>query len=76
MVERLGVEAKLVFKAHAHMLRHACGFAVANSGHDTRALQAYHGHKNIQQTVRYTKLAPTRFKDFGEIEVLNQNWHP
>jgi site-specific recombinase XerD len=39
-------------------------YALANKGHDTRALQAYLGHKNIQHTVRYTELAPTRFKDF------------
>ena len=64
MVERAGVETKLGFKAHPHMLRHACGFALANKGHDTRALQAYLGHKNIQHTVRYTELAPDRFKDF------------
>src|SRR5262245_9921956 len=64
MVERAGVEAGLGFKAHPHMLRHACGFTLANKGHDTRALQAYLGHKNIQHTVRYTDMAPTRFKDF------------
>jgi integrase len=64
MVERAGEAAKLGFKAHPHMLRHACGFALANTGHDTRALQAYLGHKNIQHTVRYTELAPDRFKDF------------
>jgi type 1 fimbriae regulatory protein FimB/type 1 fimbriae regulatory protein FimE len=64
MVERAGEAAKLGFKAHPHMLRHACGFALANKGHDTRALQAYLGHKNIQHTVRYTELAPDRFKDF------------
>jgi integrase len=64
MVERAGVEAKLSFKAHPHMLRHACGYALANRGHDTRALQAYLGHKNIQHTVRYTEMSPTRFKDF------------
>jgi integrase len=64
MVERAGAEAKLSFKAHPHMLRHACGYALANRGHDTRALQAYLGHKNIQHTVRYTELSPTRFKDF------------
>jgi type 1 fimbriae regulatory protein FimB len=46
------------------MLRHACGFALAGKGHDTRALQAYLGHRNIQHTVRYTELAPDRFKDF------------
>jgi len=64
MVERAGEAAKLGFKAHPHMLRHACGFALANKGHDTRALQAYVSHKNIQHSVRYTELAPTRFKDF------------
>ena len=64
MVERAGDVARLAFKAHPHMLRHACGFALANKGHDTRALQAYLGHRNIQHTVRYTELSPTRFKDF------------
>jgi len=66
MVERAGKEAKLGFKAHPHMLRHACGYALANKGHDTRALQAYLGHKNIQHTVRYTELAPERFKRFWQ----------
>jgi type 1 fimbriae regulatory protein FimB/type 1 fimbriae regulatory protein FimE len=64
MVERAGEAAGLGFKAHPHMLRHACGFTLANKGHDTRALQAYLGHRNIQHTVRYTELAPDRFKDF------------
>jgi hypothetical protein len=35
--------------------------------HDTQAIQAWMGHKNIQRTVRYTELAPDRFKDFGGI---------
>ena len=64
MVARLGQEAKFKFRGHPHMLRHACGYALANAGHDTRALQAYLGHKNIQHTVRYTELSPGRFKDF------------
>ena len=64
LVERAGESAGFGFKAHPHMLRHACGFALANKGHDTRALQAYLGHKNIQHTVRYTELSPDRFKDF------------
>ena len=64
MVERAGIAARLGFKVHPHMLRHACGFALANKGHDTRALQAYLGHRNIQHTVRYTELSPNRFKDF------------
>ena len=67
MVERAGVEAKFAFKAHPYMFRHACGYALANKGHDTRALQAYLGHRNIQHTVRYTELSPTRFKDFWRI---------
>jgi type 1 fimbriae regulatory protein FimB/type 1 fimbriae regulatory protein FimE len=64
MVERTGKAARLPFKAHPHMLRHATGYALANRGHDTRALQSYLGHKNIQHTVRYTELSPTRFKSF------------
>ncbi len=64
MIERAGKVAKLVFKAHPQMLRHACSYALAYRGHDTRALQAYLGHHNIQHTVRYTELSPTRFKNF------------
>jgi integrase len=64
LVKRAGQKAGLSFQVHAHMLRHACGYALANAGHDTRALQDYLGHKNIQHTVRYTELAPPRFKDF------------
>jgi type 1 fimbriae regulatory protein FimB/type 1 fimbriae regulatory protein FimE len=58
MVARLGVAAKLGFATHLHMLRHACGFQLANQGTDTRTLQAYLGHRNIQHTVRYTELSP------------------
>jgi type 1 fimbriae regulatory protein FimB/type 1 fimbriae regulatory protein FimE len=64
MVERTGVEAKLGIKVHAHMLRHATGFKLANDGHDTRSIQAYMGHANMQNTARYTALAPGRFRDF------------
>ena len=64
MIERAAKAANLGLKAHPHMLRHAAGFALANAGHDTRAVQAYLGHKNIQHTVRYTELAPDRFRSF------------
>lgn len=64
LVERAGQLAGIPFPVHPHMLRHACGFYLASRGHDTRAIQAYLGHKNIQHTVRYTELAPGRFKDF------------
>jgi integrase len=64
LFRRVGERAAMPFPVHPHMLRHACGYALANAGHDTRALQAYLGHRNIQHTVRYTELAPHRFKDF------------
>ena len=50
------------------MLRHGCGSALANAGHDTTALQAWLGH-NIQHTVRYTELAPDRFKKLLAVNV-------
>jgi integrase len=63
LIERAGVAAKMPFKVHPHMLRHACGFELANRGTDTRTLQAYLGHRSIQSTVRYTELAPGRFRN-------------
>ena len=63
MVQRAGEAAGLGFPVHPHMLRHATGFKLANDGVDTRTLQAYLGHKSIGNTVRYTELSPTRFKD-------------
>ncbi len=67
MIDREAHAAGLKLKVHPHMLRHACGFALANAGHDTRALQAYLGHRNIQHTVRYTELVSSRFKDFWPV---------
>jgi type 1 fimbriae regulatory protein FimB/type 1 fimbriae regulatory protein FimE len=64
IMARAGEQAKLGFPVHPHMLRHACGFKLANEGHDTRAIQHYLGHRNIQHTVRYTELAADRFKTF------------
>ena len=64
MIGRLGQAAKMPFPIHPHMLRHATGFKLANQGIDTRSLQHYLGHKNIQHTVRYTELSPDRFRDF------------
>ena len=64
MVARAGKNADLDFPIHPHMLRHATGYKLANDGHDTRAIQQYLGHKNIQHAVRYTELAATRFRNF------------
>jgi integrase len=64
LIKRIGERAGFPYQIHAHMLRHGCGYALANPGHDTRAIQDWLGHRSIQHTVRYTELAPTRFKDF------------
>jgi site-specific recombinase XerD len=62
MIERAAAGAGLEIKAHPHMLRHACGYALANKGHDTRAIQGWLGHRSITSTA--VALAPNRFKDF------------
>jgi integrase len=62
MIVRTGESGKFPFPVHPHMLRHACGYKLANDGQDTRAVQHYLGHRNIQHTVRYTELSPERFK--------------
>jgi len=65
MLERAAVSANLdALRVHPHMLRHACGYALAYQGVDTRSLQAYLGHRHIQHTVKYAELAPDRFKGF------------
>jgi type 1 fimbriae regulatory protein FimB/type 1 fimbriae regulatory protein FimE len=64
IIARAGRGAGLEFPIHPHMLRHATGYKLANDGHDTRAIQHYLGHKNIQHTVRYTQLSAMRFQDF------------
>lgn len=64
IVGRAGEQARLPFPAHPHMLRHATGYKLANDGHDTRAIQHYLGHQNIQHTVRYTQLSSRRFREF------------
>jgi type 1 fimbriae regulatory protein FimB/type 1 fimbriae regulatory protein FimE len=66
MVTRAGALAGIGFAVHPHMLRHATGYYLASKGQDTRAIQAYLGHKNIVHTVRYTELSPGRFKNFWQ----------
>ena len=64
IIFRAGQLAGLPFPVHSHQLRHACGYYLASQGHDTRAIQDYLGHRNIQHTVRYTRLSPDRFENF------------
>ncbi len=62
LLRRYGEEAGLSLPPHPHMLRHACGFALADQGADTRLIQDYLGHRNIQHTVRYTATNAQRFE--------------
>jgi integrase len=62
LVTRAGHQAEMGFPVHPHMLRHACGYYLANRGVDTRTIQDYLGHISIVHTVRYTELSPNKFK--------------
>jgi type 1 fimbriae regulatory protein FimB/type 1 fimbriae regulatory protein FimE len=66
IIAAAGERANIDFPVHPHQLRHACGYYLALKGTDTRAIQAYLGHTSIEHTVRYTNLAPDRFKDFWQ----------
>lgn len=66
IVQRAGEVAGLDFPTHPHMLRHGCGYYLADKGTDTRVIQDYLGHRQIQHTVKYTELAPGRFVGLWE----------
>ena len=66
VLSRCGEVSDLAFPIHPQMLRHACGYKLANDSQDTRAIQHYLGHKNIQHTVRYKELSRDRFKEFWD----------
>jgi type 1 fimbriae regulatory protein FimB/type 1 fimbriae regulatory protein FimE len=61
--KRAGIAAGIPFPVHVHMLRHACGYALANKGMDTRRLQHYLGHASITNTVKYSAMSPEPFRD-------------
>ena len=64
LVSRAGAKAELPFKAHPHMLRHGCSYALINKGADLRALQSYLGHLSVTHTCRYAQLATGAFNNF------------
>ncbi len=66
IVKRAAERAEVELAVHPHMLRHACGYYLANKNVDTRTIQAYLGHRSIQHTVRYTELAPGRFSELWD----------
>jgi site-specific recombinase XerD len=47
---------------HPHTLRHSCGFALADRGHDLRLIQDYLGHRDPRHTVHYTRTSGRRFE--------------
>ncbi|WP_275284819.1 tyrosine-type recombinase/integrase, partial [Escherichia coli] len=55
-----------LFNKAPHMLRHACGYELAERGADTRLIQDYLGHRNIRHTVRYTASNAARFAGLWE----------
>jgi type 1 fimbriae regulatory protein FimB len=61
-LRKYSTAVSLPLLAHPHMLRHACGFALADQGADTRLIQDYLGHRSIQQTVKYTATNSARFE--------------
>lgn len=66
IIAHAGILAELPFTVHPHMLRHACGYYLANKGFDTRAIAEYLGHSSLEHTYRYTAIAPGRFNDFWD----------
>lgn len=66
IIRKAGENACLPVITHPHMLRHACGYALADAGVDTRLIQDYLGHRNIRHTVLYTASNPARFEGMWE----------
>jgi type 1 fimbriae regulatory protein FimB/type 1 fimbriae regulatory protein FimE len=64
IVARAGRRAELPMPIHPHMLRHSCGYKLANDGVDLRTIMDYLGHKTVSQVIKYTKVNPARFRNF------------
>lgn len=61
LIKKYSLQAGISIVAHPHMLRHGCGYALANMGKDTRLIQDFLGHMNIRHTVLYTTTNSQRF---------------
>jgi len=61
LVARAGNDAGLGH-VHPHMLRHSCGYYLANNGYDMRLIQDYLGHRDPKHTAHYTRVASHRFE--------------
>ena len=60
IIRRSG-EAAGLGAVHPHMLRHSCGYYLANEGYDLRLIQDYLGHRDPKYTMQYTRVAARRF---------------
>jgi type 1 fimbriae regulatory protein FimB len=67
LLQKYSDAASRPLRAHPHMLRHACGFALADQGADTRLIQDYLGHRKIEHTVKYTATNPARFQKLWQL---------
>lgn len=75
VIRAAGKKAGIYINIHPHMLRHACGYELAERGIDTRLIQDYLGHRNIRHTVRYTASNAARFVGLWEKEnILELNY--
>ncbi|EDP9872204.1 tyrosine-type recombinase/integrase [Salmonella enterica] len=75
IITQTGRNAGLSVSAHPHMLRHACGYALADNGVDTRLIQDYLGHRNIRHTVQYTASSAARFEGIWQPISRKQRQH-
>lgn len=78
LINRFGDQANIPVVSHPHMLRHACGYALADRGIDTRLIQDYLGHRNIRHTVSYTASNAERFEGVwqGKIKLRGRHLGP
>lgn len=76
IIRGAGENAGTATHTHPHMLRHACGYELAERGTDTRLIQDYLGHRNIRHTVRYTASNAARFAGLWERNnLLEESYH-
>lgn len=66
LLKQYGRAANISVAPHPHMLRHACGYSLADLGRDTRLIQDYLGHRNISHTVIYTASNSKRFQQIWD----------